>query len=108
MALEMPWEHMAPEDPLVAWIPAAASWIEVLGVEIYEWDEEYESGCVVGAPGSGGLLWKGKHSFCKERWKLWRDRFGEAARKEDESEQVRRVAREVELMMKEIETGHVE
>jgi hypothetical protein len=53
-------------------------------------------------------LWKGKHGFCKERWKLWRDRFGEAARKEDESEQVRRVAREAELMMKEIENGHVE
>lgn len=108
IALETPWEKMAPEDPLVAWIPAAASWIEVLGAEIYEWDEEYESGPLVGAPGSGGPLWKGKHGFCKERWKLWRDRFGEAARKEDESEQVRRVAGEAELMMKEIETGLVE
>jgi hypothetical protein len=108
MALETPWEHMALEDPLVALIPAAAAWIEVLGAEIYEWDEEYESGRLIGAPGSGGPLWKGKHGFCKERWKLWRERFGEAARKEDESEHVRRVAREAELMMKEIETGHVE
>ncbi|PKX89029.1 DUF3632 domain-containing protein [Aspergillus novofumigatus IBT 16806] len=101
MALETPWEHMAPGIPW--WL-----WIEVLGAEIYEWDEEYESGRLIGAPGSGGPLWKGKHGFCKGRWKLWRDRFGEAARKEDESEHVRRAAREAELMMKEIETGHVE
>ncbi|RHZ61818.1 DUF3632 domain-containing protein [Aspergillus thermomutatus] len=107
-ALETPWVYMQEGDPLEAWIPAAAAWIEVLGVEIYEWDEEFESGPLVGAPGRGGPLWKGKHGFCKERWKLWRERFGEAAKKEDESEEVRRVAEEAELMMKEIETGHVE
>ncbi|KAL4925023.1 DUF3632 domain-containing protein [Aspergillus undulatus] len=80
----------------------------VLGAEIHEWDDGYQSGPLVGAPGRGGPLWKGKPGFCKERWRLWRERFGETAGKEDESEHVRRVAAEAELMMKEIEAGDVE
>ncbi|KAL4999778.1 hypothetical protein BDV10DRAFT_49489 [Aspergillus recurvatus] len=108
IAIETPWVHMQADEPLEAWIPAAAAWIEVLGAEIYEWDEEYESGHLAGALGSGGPLWKGKHGFSKERWTFWRERFGETARKEDESEHVRRVAEEAGLMMKEIEVGYVE
>ncbi|KAL2829536.1 hypothetical protein BDW59DRAFT_178477 [Aspergillus cavernicola] len=107
-ALETPWVLMLPGDPLNAWIPAAAAWIEVLGVEIYDWEEEYESGPEFGARGRGGPLWEGKHGFSKGRWKLWRERFGEFSRKEDESAEVRRIAEEAELMMKEIEAGHVE
>lgn len=108
VALETPWVHMREDEPLEAWIPAAAAWIEVLGAEIYEWDDEYESGRLVGAPGRGGPLWKGKHGFSTERWKLWRERFGETAKKEDEPDHVRRVAEDSELMMKEIEGGDVE
>ena len=108
VALETPWEHMRADEPLEAWIPAAAVWIQVLGTEIYEWDDEYESGRLIGAPGRGGPLWKGKHGFSKDRWKFWRGRFGEIGKKENEPEHVKRVAREAELMMKEIEAGDVE
>lgn len=108
IALETPWVQMRADEPLEAWIPAAAAWIELLGVEIYEWDEEYKAGVLVGAPGCGGPLWNGKHGFSKERWKLWRERFGEAARKEDEPDYIRRIAGEAELMMKEVEGGDVE
>lgn len=108
IALETPWVHVQADEPLEAWIPAAAAWIEVLGAEIYEWDGDYGSARLAGASGGGGLLWKGRHGFSKERWKLWRERFGETARKEDEPEQVKKVAEEAELMMKEIEGGDVE
>jgi hypothetical protein len=108
-ALETPPEQLLPTEPLDAYIPAAAAWIEILGVEIYEWDEEFESGPLVGAPGMGGPLWKGKHAFCEERWTLWRERFEEVARMEGElGEEARTAAREAGLMMREIENGDVE
>ncbi|KAL4922345.1 hypothetical protein BDW62DRAFT_51857 [Aspergillus aurantiobrunneus] len=108
-ALETPEERRLPDQPLEAWIPAAAAWIETLGVEIYHWDEEFPSGPLVGARGKGGPLWNGKHGFCEGRWKLWRERFGEVARMEgDLAESVRKVAAETEQMMKEIEAGDVE
>ncbi|RAH73927.1 DUF3632 domain-containing protein [Aspergillus aculeatinus CBS 121060] len=106
-ALETPWGQMAPEDPLAAWVPAAAAWVEVLGAEIYGWEEEYAAGPGVGARGRGGPLWKGKHGFCRERWGLWRERFGEVAGMEGEDEGVRSVAREAERRMKGIEAGGV-
>lgn len=106
-ALETPKEQM--REPLEAWIPAAAAWIETLGVEIYNWEEEYESGPKIGARGKGGPLWDGKHGFCKGRWKLWRERFGEVARMDGElAEGVRKTAQDGETMMKEIEAGDVE
>ncbi|KAL5050571.1 hypothetical protein BDW71DRAFT_172743 [Aspergillus fruticulosus] len=108
-ALETPTEQMRPAEPLEAWIPAAAAWIETLGVEIYKWDEEFESGPKVGARGKGGPLWDGKHGFCKERWELWRRRFGEVSRMEGElAEEVRKIAQDAETVMKEIEAGDVE
>lgn len=109
-ALETPPKELPPTAPLDTCIPAAAVWIEVLGVEIYEWDEEFEHGPLVGAPGRGGPLWNGKHGFCEDRWALWRERFGELARMEDVSglgEQTRTTAREAELMMRQIENGDV-
>ncbi|KAL5344013.1 hypothetical protein BJX70DRAFT_393435 [Aspergillus crustosus] len=89
-ALETPWAHMRADEPLEAWIPAAAAWIEVLGAEIYEWDEVYESGPLVGAKGRGGPLWKASTAS------------------EDELEHVRRIAGEAEVIMREIEDGNVE
>ncbi|RAH76751.1 hypothetical protein BO86DRAFT_245989 [Aspergillus japonicus CBS 114.51] len=102
-ALETPWAQMGPEDPPAAWVPAAAAWIEVLGPEIYAWEEEYVAGPAVGAPGRGGPLWQGKHGFCRERWGLWRERFGEVARLEGKDVHVRSVAGRAERRMKEIE-----
>ncbi|OJI98347.1 hypothetical protein ASPVEDRAFT_161509 [Aspergillus versicolor CBS 583.65] len=108
-ALESPTERRPGAEPLEAWIPAAAAWIETLGVEIYNWDEEFESGPKIGARGKGGPLWDGKHGFCKGRWKLWRERFGEIARTEGElGEDVKKTAEDAETMMKEIEAGDVE
>lgn len=109
-ALETPLKQLPPDAPLDTYIPAAAAWIEILGVEIYEWDEEFEHGPLVGARGKGGPLWKGEHGFCKGRWVLWRERFGEMARMEGVpglGEQARVTAREAELVMREIEDGDV-
>ncbi|KAJ5117119.1 Protein of unknown function DUF3632 [Penicillium atrosanguineum] len=63
-ALETPADQLSPVNPLEALIPAAAAWISTLGVEIYEWDEDF-NGHAGSAPGRGGPLWKGKHGFCK-------------------------------------------
>jgi hypothetical protein len=43
---------------------------------MYSWDHEFEHSALM-APGSGGLLWSGKHGFCRERWNLWHERFVE-------------------------------
>ncbi|RAL13860.1 DUF3632 domain-containing protein [Aspergillus homomorphus CBS 101889] len=94
-------------DALEAWVPAAAAWIEVLGAEIYEWEEEFPAGPLRGAPGSGGPLWNGKHGFCRESWRLWRERFGEISCLEWVEVGIRSVARKAELMMREIENGEV-
>ncbi|KAL3444700.1 hypothetical protein BJX65DRAFT_319863 [Aspergillus insuetus] len=107
-ALETPINQMGEQNPLDAWVPAAAVWIEVLGVEVYEWEEEFPSGGNWGAPGRGGPLWEGKHGFCKGRWGLWRERFGGLARADGVSESVRKVAGDAEVIMKEIEAGDVE
>ncbi|KAJ5796865.1 uncharacterized protein N7518_005405 [Penicillium psychrosexuale] len=101
-ALEIPINQLLPTYPLEALIPAAA-WISTLGVEIYEWDKDL-SGYKGMAPGSGGPL-----CFCKERWQLWRKRFGEVARMRGEiGDEARTAAREAEEMMLEIENGEVE
>lgn len=100
-ALETPPNQLPVTDPLDAYVPAAAAWIEILGAEIYEWDEEDMK---------GGPLWKGEHSFCEERWRFWQERFGEVASMDNEllGEEARTAAREAELMMREIENGDVE
>ncbi|KAI7187126.1 hypothetical protein KC363_g6192 [Hortaea werneckii] len=74
-ALEIPADKARPDQPLEAWIPAAAAWISVTGDQVFSWDHEYPSGPLEGAPGKGGPLWQGKHGFCHERWQLWRSRF---------------------------------
>ncbi|KAL2869757.1 DUF3632 domain-containing protein [Aspergillus lucknowensis] len=107
-ALETPVEQLSARELLDALIPAAAAWIELLGVEIHEWDEEFPSGGKHGAPGRGGPLWSGSHAFSKERWRLWRERFGVVSGLDGVAEEVRKVAGEAEVMMREIEAGDVE
>ncbi|KAL4994386.1 hypothetical protein BDV10DRAFT_189055 [Aspergillus recurvatus] len=68
-ALEAPWMYRHRCEPLEAWIPAAADWIEALGPQTYEWEEEE---CRPGARGRKGPLWSGKNGFSKERWRFWR------------------------------------
>ncbi|KAI7532469.1 hypothetical protein KC331_g13571 [Hortaea werneckii] len=74
-ALETPADKARLDQPLDAWVPAAAAWIRVTGDQVFRWDHEYPSGPRVGAPGKGGPLWQGKHGFCYERWQLWHSRF---------------------------------
>lgn len=107
-ALETPPNELPETDPLDAYVQAAAVWMETIGIEIYEWDEEYEHGPLVGAPGRGGPLWKGKHGFCEQRWQFWRERFGELASLDDKlGEEAKTAAREAELIMRDIENGNV-
>ncbi|KAJ5131441.1 uncharacterized protein N7515_007480 [Penicillium bovifimosum] len=97
-ALETPTEELSPES-LEALIPAAAAWISILGKEIYEWNEEFD-----GALGRGGPLWEGRHGFSKERWQLWRKRFGDMARTELAiGDELKTSASEAVSMMQKIE-----
>ena len=81
-----------------------------LGVEIFEWEDEFPSGPPHGAPGRGGDLWHGKHGFCEDRWSLRRERFAGLAKSEKWAieDDVRRVAGEAAVMMGEIEEGDIE
>jgi hypothetical protein len=55
--------------------------------------------------GKGGPLWRGKHGFSKERWQLWKERFGDMSRTELEiGDEVRTSASEAVLMMQKIES----
>ncbi len=67
-ALEEPFQRPDEMTDHEAAIPAAATWITILGHEIYHWDKESPSGPLAGAPGRGGPLWSGKHGFCSERY----------------------------------------
>lgn len=107
-ALETPPNQLPETDSLDAYVQAAATWIETIGMGIYGWDEEYDHGPLIGAPGRGGPLWKGKHGFCEKRWRFWRERFGELASLDDKLGEAKTAAREAELMMRDIENGNVE
>lgn len=107
-ALESPLVHVRPDQSLDSFVPAAAAWIEILGTQVYAWDEEFEYGPLIGDGGVGGPLWDGKHGFCRGRWGLWRGRFGELAGGEGGlSEDVRAAARRAEERMGEIELAAV-
>ena len=105
-ALECRSDKARPEQPIDAWVPAAASWVEILGKEMHGWTKEWESGPLIGAPGKGGPLWEGKHGFCRGRWMLWRMRFGELAKELSViSDQNRAIAAKAADTMKRIEVG---
>ena len=40
-----------------------------------ECEVEIEPSHLQGDPLRGGALWKGKHGFCQERWRFWKERF---------------------------------
>ncbi|KAL4904225.1 hypothetical protein BDW74DRAFT_185835 [Aspergillus multicolor] len=108
-ALEFHLMYRRPGELLEAWIPAAAVWIEVLGVQMYEWEGVYETREANGGRARGGSLWReGEPGFSKERWRFWRERFAQAKGMKGEPIETRRIAEEAEIMMMEIEAGHVE
>ncbi|KAL5342893.1 hypothetical protein BJX70DRAFT_394333 [Aspergillus crustosus] len=113
-ALETCWEYEArgsagdeDEGSYTGNVPAAAAWIEILGVEIYKWDRDHPSAPSTISPGRGGPLWEGKQGFCKERWVLWRERFGEIARDENAPRDDRSAAAGAEIRMRAIEEADV-
>lgn len=80
-ALEMPPDQnrygLSSTHPFEAYILAAAVWIEIVGVQMYyEWKD---------ITGKGGPLRKGGQGFREERWRFWREDFGEVARSSDSS-----------------------
>ncbi|KAJ6099741.1 hypothetical protein N7467_001276 [Penicillium canescens] len=95
-ALEAPADQESGQ--LDGLIPAAATWIQVLGADIYGWNEDF------GRRGRGGSLWDGKDGFCVERWQLWRERFGATAKREELDDGARRAAVDAEQMMQRIES----
>ena len=70
---------------------------------IYESQLEIEPSQRSGDPLKGGDLWKGKHGFCKERWDLWKDRFGWVHRNVDLEMETRRTAGEAFASMGRVE-----
>lgn len=73
--------------------PAAAVWVFALGKKLYRKEEDLTpTSPNQGNPAKGGKLWEGKPGFSKERWALWKKRFGEISQMEEVSEETRKVA----------------
>ncbi|KAI7203893.1 hypothetical protein KC316_g963 [Hortaea werneckii] len=105
-ALETTADEVRPDQPLDAWVPAAAAWIRVTGDQVFRWDHEYPSGPRVGASDKGGPLWQGKHGFCYERWQLWRSRFEYLGTQDHVlTPETRQIAKEAADRMAAIERG---
>lgn len=102
--LETPIIQLSSQDPLEAFLPAAAAWIKIAGACIYVWREVFPHGHLVGSPGRGGPLWNSEHGFSKERWSLWKRRFGELASSAAVADELRTTAKEAESTMTEIES----
>jgi hypothetical protein len=89
-------------------VPAAAVFVFAVGKEVYAREEDLtETRPNYGNPGKGGKLWTGKPEFSKERWALWKKRFGEVSELEELSEEVRAIAKEAAEAMDRIERGQV-
>lgn len=74
-----PSEELGP-DALNRKVPAAAVWILYDGERIKSLSEKSEEGS---RSTRGGPRWQGKPGYSIERWQLWKDRFGELAKRED-------------------------
>jgi hypothetical protein len=55
---------------------AAALWIEFCGEHLHPLQQIWEPDARKGDVARGGTLYDGPKGFCKERWELWRERFG--------------------------------
>ncbi|EPQ57540.1 hypothetical protein GLOTRDRAFT_74409 [Gloeophyllum trabeum ATCC 11539] len=82
-----------------ALVPGAGVWFLYAGRAIWESAEEY------GRAGRGGVVWTGKSGFCKERWGLWKKRFGEVVRDGGVGEEARAMARQAVEAMERVEAG---
>ncbi|KAF2681680.1 hypothetical protein K458DRAFT_479244 [Lentithecium fluviatile CBS 122367] len=77
-------------------VPAAAVWVLVLGKTLYEKKQDLTP--VIGAKrpnyAFGGKLYHGPSGFNKERWTLWKKRFGEISQMGGLNDETRDLARE--------------
>jgi hypothetical protein len=73
--LEVPFEDIKPviRDQTL-W--AAALWIKFCGEHLHSLNQIWEPDPRKGNVARGGPLYGGPNGFCKERWELWRERFG--------------------------------
>lgn len=100
-ALESKVSQRDQGDPLDAFLPAAAAWIDIAGSSLRKCEDDFPPAS--GAkPGKGGPLWDGKHGFCAERWDLWQKRFGELTSDSQLSQGLRDTAREAGEKMKKL------
>jgi uncharacterized protein (DUF1778 family) len=106
-ALENP---QADKNHLELFVPAAASWLDHAGVELYNRDDQFESTTANGgAPGKGGELWTGAPGFHKDRWALWQERFAKLAGADSGlGEKSRTAAQDAHALMKDVSTGEIE
>ena len=101
-ALETPVAEATISPPGVS-VPAAAALLPLIGADMYTWEEDFARPGGEASPGDGGPLWKGEPCFCKERWQLWKERFGELSLSDELSGDLRRIARDAEAEMAAIE-----
>ncbi|KAF2466017.1 uncharacterized protein BDR25DRAFT_378291 [Lindgomyces ingoldianus] len=82
-------------EKLNANVPAAAVWVFALGKALYDKEEDLTPTSPNGGnPAKGGDRWKGRSEFSKERWALWKQRFGDVSKNRDVSEETREIAKE--------------
>lgn len=77
-------------------VPAAAVWVFALQGKLYEKEVDMTSrfGTKIPNYAYGGELYTGKSGFNKERWRLWKRRFGEISQMMALSEETRKLAKE--------------
>lgn len=102
-ALESSPDRRDAMDNPEVFVPAAAACISIAGQEIRSCNADYPPGERTGRPGSGGPLWEGKHGFCEERWRLWKERFLSVSGESGISEEVGRAARDAHDEMERID-----
>jgi hypothetical protein len=106
-ALENP---QADKNQLELFVPAAASWLDHAGVELYNRDDQFPAtSSAGGAPGKGGELWTGAPGFHKDRWALWQERFAALAGEGSGlGEKPRAEAQDAHALMKDVSAGEIE
>ena len=91
------------EKDLDIYIPAAATWISVIGRDMYDWDKEFPSGGTQGDPGRGGPLWYHQPGFSKDRWRFWKRRLQELSTTNTLSGEIKEIAKRAAKTMDGIE-----
>jgi hypothetical protein len=97
-----PDQRRGVDDPEI-YVPAAAACIMIAGEKIRSFEDDFPPGELTGRPAMGGPLWEGKHGFCEERWRLWKERFLSVSQELGISEHTKTVAKEAHDEMESID-----